>query len=585
MKSASLALRHLILTISALLVSLLVFTNSGNALAVDSLPDNEVAQLSWKTPISTDYAEDQPFTKLWLTQGFHGGMRIANIPLLTSRKGTFSTITDGKLCAELDSSCLPDSTWSATGSGTFQLCSDSEVAPCIRGLKYADSEGVWKDAVFSHEADLSVSAEKTNDWLKLTNWGEPGAKLEQFQTKWGWTANKAIGLPGSGKGPLIFTFPGRPNAAGVDTYALDPNFKIEASKGSAGKINVKVTDFNVQVNPVKEISCENQAVSVEVKLRKKNGNVAFVGTGGSCIYPALFTTTSSAGFAAKFADNLPIKLDLELPKAMSGWFQGRLDNPDVSVTSLGSKTSSVEITGTPIDIPTTSKALELSAKKNQTLVGRPEFNWARDTASYGLVGLTGGMWEPNQGVGAFNKWAPYLDERARGSISMWSISHFNATSGCLNATDGLQGLVTTNAMVYQPNTPSFDGAYLKYAVAGVHLDQDGNMVLGTYNFIMRSSVARCLYGFSKAPISGTISITSSAGQENVAVTTVTEKDGWLKLSALGFTFSSPTISAKLTQEGYVPKIKTILCVKLTNSKITKKVSSPNPKCPTGFKKK
>lgn len=242
--------------VSFLTLVSLTLTGGVTAFADDAVPSGDVAQLSWKTPIRVDYESDQPFTKLWLTQGFHGGLRIANVPLLTSRKGTFPQVTDGKLCAELDNSCLPDSTWSATGSGTFQLCSDSKVAPCIRGLKYADAKGVWKNAVFSHEADLSVSAEKTNDWLKFNNWGQPGAKMEQFQTKWGWTANKAIGLPGSGKGPLIFTFPGRPNAAGVDTYALDPNFKIEASKGSAGKINVKVTDFNVQVNPVKEISCE-----------------------------------------------------------------------------------------------------------------------------------------------------------------------------------------------------------------------------------------------------------------------------------------------------------------------------------------
>ncbi len=523
MTSANRVLRHLILTISALLVSLLIFTNSGNALAVDPLPSNEAAQLSWKTPISVDYAADQPFTKLWVTQGFQGGMRIANVPHLNSRQGDFPNLTDGKLCDQLDASCLPDSTWSASGYGNFQLCSTSPVAPCIRGLRYEDSKGVWNDAVLSHEADLSADAEKTNDWLKGNSWGEPGTKLEQFQTKWGWTANKAIGLPGSGKGPLIFKFPGRPNAAGADTYALDANFNIEASKTPTGKISVTVTDFNFQISPVKEISCENHNVSVTVKLRKPNGRVEFGQTGGSCIDPALFTTASSSGFAAKFADNLAIKLDLELPKSMSGWFHGRLDNPDVNVTSLGSLTSSVQITGTPIIVPASNIALELNAEKNQPLLGGQAFNWARATASYGYLGITGGMWEPNQGVETFNKWAPFLDERARGSISMWSISHFNASSGCLNATDGLQGLVTTNSMVYQPSTPNFDGSFLRYKVAGVHFDQDGNTVLGTYNFIMRSTVARCLYGFSKAPISGTISITSSNGQENVAVTSVSEK--------------------------------------------------------------
>jgi hypothetical protein len=559
--------------------------NMSSAMAIDSKPSDELSQLSWKTPISVDYASDQPFTKLWVTQGFQGGMPIANLPRLTSKKGYHPNVTEGKLCSELDDTCLPDSSWTASGYGNFQLCTVSEVAPCIRGLKYRDSLGVWSDAVLSHEADLTAIAEKSRAWLSNINYGEPGTKVEEFQTKWGWRANKSIGLPGSGKGPLVFKFPGRLNAAGVDTYALDANFNIEASKTSDGVIKVSVTDFQFSISPVKEIACDNSNVSVTVLLRKPNGKIDFGQAGGSCIHPALFTTANSSGFATKFADNFPIKLDLELPKDISGWFQGRLDNPDVIVTNLDSQKSAVEITGEPITVPATNKALDLNAEANQALLGNSDFDWARNTEKYGYVGVTGGMWTPNQGVDAFNKWEPYLDKRARGSVSLWAISHFKSTFRCMNASDGLQGLVTTNAMVYQPNVPSFDGSFLKYKVAGVHLDQDGNTVLGTYNFIMKSSVARCLYGFSKAPISGTISITSSDVQEKVAVTSVTEKDGWLKLSALGFTFSSPTISAKLTQKNLVPKKKTIVCVKKSNSKVTKKISGTNPKCPTGYRQR
>lgn len=567
------------------MISVLFVPNSTAALANDTPPNSELAQLSWETPIDVDYKADQPFTKLWVTQGFQGGMRIANIPHLNSRKGDFGNMSAGRLCDEVDDTCLPDSNWSASGYGNFQLCTVSAVAPCIRGLEYADANGVWNKAVFLHEANLSASEANSRAWLGNNNFGEPGTKLEQVQTKWGWKSKEAIGLPGSGTGPLVFKFPGRANAAGVETYALDANFDIEATKTSNGTINVDVTDFNFQISPVKELSCDNSSVSVTVLLKKPNGYFDFGQTGGSCIHPALYSTPSSAGFATKFADKLPIKLDLELPKSLSGWFQGRLDSPEVSVTSLSAKSSSVQITGTPIDVPTTNKALELKAPENQALLGLPEFDWARATGSYGYVGVTGGMWEPNQGVETFNRWSPFLDKRARGSISMWSISHFKTSSKCMNATDGLQGLVTTNSMVYQPSTPNFEGGFLKYKVAGVHLDSKGNLVLGTYNFIMRSNVARCLYGFSNAPISGTISVTSSEGQENVAVTSVTENDGWLKLSALGFTFSSPTISAKLTQKSAVPKIKTIVCVKKSNSKATKKISGTNPKCPTGYKQK
>jgi hypothetical protein len=110
---------------------------------------------------------------------------------------------------------------------------------------------------------------------------------------------------------------------------------------------------------------------------------------------------------------------------------------------------------------------------------------------------------------------------------------------------------------------------------------------------MRSDIARCLYGFSNAPIKAEISITSDDGEKKVATTIVNEKNGWLYLSAKGFTFSSPTINVKLSQEKAAvalpvatvtlpKKSVTITCVK---GKTTKKVSGTSPKCPAGYKKK
>jgi hypothetical protein len=114
---------------------------------------------------------------------------------------------------------------------------------------------------------------------------------------------------------------------------------------------------------------------------------------------------------------------------------------------------------------------------------------------------------------------------------------------------------------------------------------------------MRSDIARCIYGFSNAPIKAEISITSDEGEKKVATTIVNEKNGWLYLSAKGFTFSSPTINVKLSQEKVAAptpsatpvatvtvakKSVTITCVK---GKTTKKVSGTSPKCPAGYKKK
>ena len=145
-------------------------------------------------------------------------------------------------------------------------------------------------------------------------------------------------------------------------------------------------------------------------------------------------------------------------------------------------------------------------------------------------------------------------------------------------------------MGYDGNAPKFVDGFLNYRVAGLHFAADGKTLnLGTYDLVMRSDAARCLYGFSNAPVSATVSIAGADGAQNVATTVVTEKDGWLKMKAAGFTFSEKQIKVKITQESSaaapvaVAKRKsTITCVK---GKTTKKVSAVSPKCPAGFKKK
>lgn len=143
-------------------------------------------------------------------------------------------------------------------------------------------------------------------------------------------------------------------------------------------------------------------------------------------------------------------------------------------------------------------------------------------------------------------------------------------------------------MAYDGSSPKYEGGTLNYRVAGMHYMPDGaTLVEGTYDLLMRSDAARCLYGFSNAPVQATISITGEQSQK-VAVTSMTESNGWIKLSAYGFNFSTPTIKVKLTQERKsapvvkpAPK-KTITC---TKGKTTRKISGTSPKCPSGFKLK
>jgi hypothetical protein len=202
-------------------------------------------------------------------------------------------------------------------------------------------------------------------------------------------------------------------------------------------------------------------------------------------------------------------------------------------------------------------------------------NALHDPNSYGDVALN-----------AVNFFAPYAKDTAAAAPSLWSMrtlsnSEMTEANQCFTNGSGVKGIVTTNATAYAEGPPVYSEGMLNYRVAGLHYAADGKTLNeGVYDMVIKSNVARCIYGFSNAPISASISVTSAEGEAKVATTVVREKDGWMKLAAYGFTYSSPTISVKLTQAA--PKKTTINCVK---GKVTKKVSGTAPKCPTGYKKK
>jgi hypothetical protein len=203
-------------------------------------------------------------------------------------------------------------------------------------------------------------------------------------------------------------------------------------------------------------------------------------------------------------------------------------------------------------------------------------------------------------------WLPLIKDTATKSLQHWSFRTLN-TGGegpdvqrCSNSSNEISGIVTTNALTYSAGPPSYNKneGSLDYKVLAPHYTSKGDLAVGTYDLLLKSEVARCIYGFSKAPISGSISIVSESGQNNVATTVINEKNGWLYMSANGFSYSAPTVKIKLSQEAEVIaptptptpsastkapiRAVTITCIK---GKTIKKVTAAKPKCPTGYKKK
>jgi hypothetical protein len=275
------------------------------------------------------------------------------------------------------------------------------------------------------------------------------------------------------------------------------------------------------------------------------------------------------GLTEDFADGTRAGLTFRVSTQIGGFFNGRLKAPDVRVEKFDANTNRISVDGEPVAIP--RLAIEVpNASPEAALAGmKAGSNSFKTQASF----------NPNQ-IETFRNLA---NDTATAQTTSWQLASIaqGRYDRCFSKPNQLVGLVTTNSMGYESGAPQMSGGFLNYKVSGMHYLPDGKTeAQGSYDLLLRSDVARCLYGFSKAPLSATISVTGGT-DKTVATTVVSEKNGWLKLAAYGFTFSDKTIKVKITQPKVVKKT-TITCVK---GKVTKKVTAAGPKCPTGYKKK
>jgi hypothetical protein len=198
-------------------------------------------------------------------------------------------------------------------------------------------------------------------------------------------------------------------------------------------------------------------------------------------------------------------------------------------------------------------------------------------------------------------WLPFVGDKATALLSYWSVrtlsqEEMQGSSACFADKSNVTGIVTTNSTQYSGGPPKFSKSEgtLDYQVAAPHFGTDSSVFKGSYDLVMRSDVARCIYGFSKAPINATLSITSSDGTPQIATTVIGERNGWLYLRAKNFEFSAPIIKAKFTQEAEVAAVAPALPAKVSVKKTTitcakgkkvQRVYGVKPKCPTGYKKR
>ena len=464
------------------------------------------------------------------------------------------------------------------------LCNDALEENCIRGVRTTNL------ATKAVSAKLIPRRELTADF---------GADIK---------GDPKYDLPNGGN-PLIVSLPDAPHVGG-DLYLIKSDFF--ASRKSA-QAKFKLDLISTAIYPVTIESGDYRRGGPHLDPDRYIGqpllsqlNLAPPYLGGTAHDPrCLMSTKKICIFPQAFPEGFSFQLSLRANQGFTSWLYGRLANPAITVTKakVDQRAVLVTIDAEPLKVPVvygwvpnSELPADMLAKydksRNGTIYLGSDRSGPLDTVSI-LKGKSDNYDE--QGIDEFLSWMPLLGDKAVAMPSQWSFQTLKLKSNtaaeitkCTNSFDSLAGLIFTNASVYSAGAPEFDAATgsLDYKLAAPHKRADGELLTGTYDLIINSDVARCLYGFTKAPIGANVSVISNDGQIQVATTIIKEQDGFLRMGAYGFGFSSPTIKMKITQgtakAAPVAATTTISCVK---GKDTKSVTAVKPVCPSGYKKK
>lgn len=421
------------------------------------------------------------------------------------------------------------------GKATLPICTDV-IENCIESLEVAGADGEFTAATYK----------KTTAGMKFNG-------------------NPTLGIP-SGTSPAIFES-SIPNSE-TNEYTVDATLRFWYSAGMPGQERkFDASELSLRLYPTKETprpgTLPTKAEIQELTVDGKTNSI-----GASQVQGCVYQDTDLCGIELEFAPSTSFRVSMVLTNKLTGWFRGRLQEPNINIESLNADYSRVTIQGAPVEVPRFLATHSL-AKGDPDIVGA--LNENSHGGSFTLFSAASA-----RAMEIVNGMRERVGDKAAGISTVWSMNSIsgrqaagNSAEGqrCLESGSQVLGIVTTNAMTYTGSIPDFDRGLLSYRVAGLHYKPNGqDLNIGTYDLIMRSDTARCLYGFSKAPVSATVAVVGEMGNENIATTVVSERDGWLRLAAYGFTFSEKEIQVRISQ----PQTKTLTNYRGSTTALTAK---------------
>lgn len=496
-------------------------------------------------------------------------------------------------CGKPRSKCVPIQEMSNRGltgiyNALLSSCSVQRTVDCIGELKVTKADGTV------------VSGTPSDEFLSYNPQGFSG--------------DLAYNLPTSGNS-FVFDIPGLPHLGGTKYLVvaqLDSRKSVSSSKFAEPNLQLGIFAVSFVNGSFKPNITPSD---LTLGSRAANGADAPLGIGRE--HPHLEQCVQQSQNQCAIAYPLPLDatftISLKLSSKINGWLHGRVRNANASLNVDSNGATIFQVSAKPVVVPMVGLF-----SKRRDLTPELEDYYTKITKPMGGTGLCRDFTETPQclrqqtsfgeeGMREFILWLAMMKERAIAAPTQWSIRTINDGGGldlsCYQNNKSVSGIVMTNATNYISGPPVFNknSQTLDYKVAAPHFLPNGEVFRGTYDLLIDSKVARCLYGFSTAPIQATISVLSADGIEQSSTTSVAEKEGWMHLSANGFTFSNPTLRVKMQQAPMnlesspassatsvtAPTVKpntksSQLVISCKKGKLIKKITGTKPKCPSGY---
>jgi hypothetical protein len=208
----------------------------------------------------------------------------------------------------------------------------------------------------------------------------------------------------------------------------------------------------------------------------------------------------------------------------SGWFYGRILQPEIKSTVLSAEESIVQIVGSPIVTHFAQGQITFSqydAIQASNSTALPKVNPA---AAVQFFGATYGFANSSGAMQAWRLLGSFMNVRAVRSNSAFSFNSIKNSNlltdyypqGC-QASASTDGIVTTNATMYNPAPPTYEASdgSLNFEVGSPHLDVNGEVIQGFYSLVVSAKLAKCIWGSDLTNSKATVSIVNESGTAQV----------------------------------------------------------------------